>query len=152
MITLKKSENILAQQGYVVLAVDLFQGEIAAGQNRARELTAVIRRNPGIAIDNMESAVSYLGSLENVNASRIASMGWCFGGQQLLQLAINSEDHPLAATIIYYGRLTNDTQALSNIQWPILGIFGEEDQSIPPNDVRQFEQNLNQLGIPNETK
>lgn len=73
-----------------------------------------------------------------------------FWGHQSLHLAINSKDHSLAATIIYYGRLTNDTQALSNIQWPVLGIFGEEDQAIPVSSVRQFEQSLNELEIPNE--
>ncbi len=133
---IKDSANILAKSGYVVLAVDLFNGEISNDQTRSRELTSTIRENPSIAIENMKSAVSYLGSLENVNASRIASLGWCFGGGQSLQLALNSQDHPLSATIIYYGvPLTNDTKALSNIQWPVLGIFGDKDMAIPVDTV-----------------
>ncbi len=148
---IKDSANILAKSGYVVLAVDLFNGEISTDQNRSRELTSMIRENPGIAIENMKSAVSYLGSLENVNASRIASLGWCFGGGQSLQLALNSQDQPLSATIIYYGvPLTNDTKALSNIQWPVLGIFGDKDTAIPVDTVKQFQHALTELGIKNE--
>jgi carboxymethylenebutenolidase len=147
---IKDTADILAKQGYVVLAVDLFQGQVTADPDQARELSSSVRNNPGIAIENMQSAVRYLTSLENVNGSRIASLGWCFGGAQSLQLALNSEEHPLAATVIYYGNLVNDTQALSKIKWPVLGIFGDQDQSIPVDSVKQFEQALNEIGVINE--
>jgi carboxymethylenebutenolidase len=65
-------------------------------------------------------------------------------------LALNSEEHPLAATVIYYGNLVNDTESLSKIKWPVLGIFGDQDQSIPVDSVMQFEQALNEIGITNE--
>jgi carboxymethylenebutenolidase len=147
---IKDTADLLSRQGYVVLAVDLFQGQVTADPNRARELSSAVRNNPDIAIENMQSAVRYLTSLENVNGSRIASLGWCFGGAQSLQLALNSEEHPLAATVIYYGNLVNDTQALSKIKWPVLGIFGDQDQSIPVESVKQFEQALNEIGVINE--
>ncbi|HET6800375.1 MAG TPA: dienelactone hydrolase family protein [Nitrososphaeraceae archaeon] len=147
---IKDTADLLSRQGYVVLAVDLFQGQVTADPNRARELSSAVRNNPDIAIENMQSAVRYLTSLENVNVSRIASLGWCFGGAQSLQLALNSEEHPLAATVIYYGNLVNDTQALSKIKWPVLGIFGDQDQSIPVDSVKQFEQALNEIGVINE--
>jgi carboxymethylenebutenolidase len=147
---IKDTADLLSRQGYVVLAVDLFQGQVTADPNRARELSSAVRNNPDIAIENMQSAVRYLTSLENVNGSRIASLGWCFGGAQSLQLALNSEEHPLSATVIYYGNLVNDTQALSKIKWPVLGIFGDQDQSIPVDSVKQFEQALNEIGVINE--
>ena len=147
---IKNTADILAKQGYVVLAVDLFQGQVTTDPNRARELSSAVRNNPNVAIENMKSAVRYLSSLENVNASRIASLGWCFGGGQSLQLALNSRDHPLAATVIYYGQVLNDTRQLSKIKWPVLGIFGDQDQSISVDSVRAFEQALNETGIRNE--
>jgi carboxymethylenebutenolidase len=77
-------------------------------------------------------------------------LGWCFGGGQSLQLALNSEQNPLAATVIYYGNLVNDTNELSKIKWPVLGIFGDQDQSIPVKSVNAFEQALNKTGVTNE--
>ena len=147
---IKSTADILAKQGYVVLAVDLFQGQVTSDPNRARELSTDVRNNPGVAIENMKSAVAYLSSLQNVNASRIASIGWCFGGGQSLQLALNSEDHPLAATIIYYGQVVNDTGELSKIRWPVLGIFGDKDQAISVDSVRAFENALNEVGVTNQ--
>ena len=148
---IEESANLLAKNGYVVLAVDLFNGEVVTdNQERSGELTGAIRENPGIAIENMKAAVNYLRSLDNVDPSKIASLGWCFGGQQSLQLAINSKDDPLAATVIYYGRLTNDSQAISNITSPVLGIFGGKDQSISVDSVMQFQKALNDTGITNE--
>ena len=146
----KRTADILAKQGYVVLAVDLFQGQVTDNPDRARELSSAVRDNPSVAVENMKSAVSYLSSLQNVNASRIASIGWCFGGGQSLQLALNSEDHPLAATIIYYGQVVNDTRELSKIKWPVLGIFGDQDQAISVDSVRAFERALNETGVTNE--
>ena len=147
---IKNMANLLAKEGYVVLAVDLFNGEVTTDQKRASELSQAIRNNPESAITNLKSAVKYLTSLPNVNPEKIASLGWCFGGQQSLQLALNSEDHPLAATVIYYGRLVTEPETLSKIKWPVLGIFGEEDNSIPVPTVEQFEQALTKNGITNE--
>jgi carboxymethylenebutenolidase len=147
---IKDMANELASEGYVVLAADLFNGEVATDPSQARELSSSVGDSPEQAITNLQSAVQYLGSLPNVNSSRIASLGWCFGGGQSLQLALNSDQKPLAATILYYGNLVNDTNELSKIKWPVLGIFGDQDQSISVESVNQFEQALNQTGITNE--
>ena len=147
---IKDMANELASEGYVVLAADLYNGEVATTPDKAMQLVGTVRENPEQAISNLQSAVQYLASLPNVNSSRIASLGWCFGGGQSLQLALNSEQNPLAATVIYYGNLVNDTNELSRINWPVLGIFGDQDQSIPVESVNAFEQALNETGITNE--
>lgn len=147
---IKNMANLLAKNGYVVLAVDLFKGEVTTDRNRSSELTQYVRDNQDIATANLKSAVKYVSSLPNVNAEKIVSLGWCFGGAQSLQLALNSQDHPLAATIIYYGRLVTDNATLANIKWPVLGIFGDQDRSIQVDTVKAFESALNSIGIPNE--
>ena len=147
---IKNQADILAKEGYVVLAVDLYQGEVATTSNRAMELSSSVRNNPASATDNLRSAVSYVKSLEMVDGNRIASLGWCFGGDWALQLVLNSSDNPLAATVIYYGRPVTDAASLSNIHWPILGIFGDQDQAIGVESVKQFTSALNASGITNE--
>ena len=147
---IKKMANLLARNGYVVLAVDLFKGEVTTDRNRSSELSQYVRDNQDIATANLKSAVKYLSSLPNVNPEKIVSLGWCFGGGQSLQLALNSQDHPLAATIIYYGRLLTDNASLANINWPVLSVFGDQDKSISVDSVKAFEMALNSNGIPNE--
>jgi len=147
---IKNMANLLAKQGFVVLAADLYKGEVANNPERAMELVQIVRNNQNNSINNLQSAVKYLSLLPNVDSSKIASLGWCFGGGQSLQLALNSQDHPLAATILYYGTpLVTDKALLSKIKWPVLGIFGDKDQSIPIEEINQFGNSLNQSGITN---
>jgi carboxymethylenebutenolidase len=144
---IKYMAGLLAQEGYVVLAVDLY-GEVAETSERARELAGAARENQEKATANMKKAAEYLRSLPSVNPDKLASMGWCFGGGQSLQLALSGEK--LAATVIYYGSLVTETDKLSVISWPVLGIFGAEDTGIPVSSVEEFKKSLNELGVGNE--
>jgi carboxymethylenebutenolidase len=148
---IRSMANTLAREGYVVLAVDLFKGQVAQTSQQAQQLSSSARSNPAATISNLQAAVNYVSSLPLVDSSKIASIGWCFGGGQSLQLALHSEQHPLVATILYYGTpLVTDKQQLSKIKWPVLGIFGDKDQAIPLSNIQQFKAALDSIGIPNE--
>jgi carboxymethylenebutenolidase len=148
---IRSMANTLAREGYVVLAVDLFKGQVAQTSQQAQQLSSSARSNPATTISNLQAAVNYVSSLPLVDSSKIASIGWCFGGGQSLQLALHSEQHPLVATILYYGTpLVTDKQILSKIKWPVLGIFGDKDQAIPLSNIQQFKASLDSIGIPNE--
>jgi carboxymethylenebutenolidase len=146
---IKNMAEQLANEGYAVLAVDLYDGEVATESSRASELAGSVRNNPDEAIHNLNAAVEHVASLQTVNSSKIASLGWCFGGGQSLQLALNTE-RPLAATVIYYGTLVTNQTELAEITWPVLGIFGAEDQSIPVDTVNQFKAALDANAVTNE--
>lgn len=148
---IKNMANTLSKEGYVVLAVDLFKGQSTNDPNQASQLVKSVRDNPQEAISNLQAAVKYVSSLPFVDSSKIASLGWCFGGGQSLQLALHSEQHPLAATILYYGTpLVIDKQELSKIKWPVLGIFGDHDQANPLPLINAFKAALDGDGITNE--
>jgi len=127
-----------------MLAVDLFNGEVANDAQKATQMVSDFDQEQGTA--NMNSAVDYLQS--NYDIDKIGSIGWCFGGGQSLNVALNNED--MDATVIYYGRVVTEQDTLSKIQWPVLGIFAELDQGIPIKQVKQFENSLNELKIPNK--
>lgn len=139
---IKQMARELSGEGYVVLAVDLFGGRVATTSIEARELTGSL--NQVLAIENLRNAVKFL---RERGAARVASLGWCFGGGQSLQLALSGEQ--LQGTIIYYGNLVTDESQLSKISWPVLGIFGDQDTSIPVAEVQEFSRTLNALAIPN---
>lgn len=134
----------LASHGYVVFAVDLYDGNVATTSEQARQLRSSFEEK--YWIDNMNMASSYIE--QNYSPEKIGSIGWCFGGGQSLNLALNNDS--IDATVIYYGQLVTDTERLSSIDWPILGIFAELDQGIPPETVNEFEVALKELEIPNE--
>lgn len=133
----------LAREGYMVLAVDLLGGVVET-QDEARALTANFNQDVGVA--NMRAAVAYL---KEQGATKMASLGWCFGGRQSLALATSGEK--LDATVVYYGGgMPTSTTALAPISWPVLGIFGNQDRAIPVEMVNDFEASLDTLNIPNE--
>jgi len=140
---IKNMANELAKEGYAVLAVDLYNGTVAATPEEARTLTGSIKQDK--TIDNLRAAAGYL---RGQGADQIASLGWCFGGGQSMQLALSGEE--LDATVIYYGQLVTDQARLAAISWPVLGIFGEKDTSIPTTTVRMFETNLDNASVRNE--
>jgi carboxymethylenebutenolidase len=141
---IKDTAEQLAKEGYLVLAVDLFNGQVVEAQDQARALTASFNQETGTK--NMQAAVAYL---KQQGASKIASLGWCFGGRQSVELAISGT--PLDATVVYYGgNMATTTDKLAPIKWPVLGIFGDKDQAIPVEMVRTFETSLNTLGVKNE--
>jgi len=141
---IKDMARQLASEGYTVLAVDLYEGEVATTPERARQLTSSMDQER--ATRNMRSAVAYL--REKEDAKKMASLGWCFGGGQSLQLALSGEK--LDATVIYYGSLVTGEAKLSVIKWPVLGIFGDKDTSIPVSKVKEFNSALDKLGIKNQ--
>jgi carboxymethylenebutenolidase len=148
---IKYMANLLARQGYVVLAADLFKGRVAIEASEAGKLVQSATTNQGETLANLQATLKYIGTLPFVDKSRIAVLGWCFGGGQALQLALNSGDQPLAATILYYGTpLVTDKMTLSKIKWPVLGIFGDRDQAISVDEVNKFEGALNDNKITNE--
>jgi carboxymethylenebutenolidase len=148
---IKSMANTLAREGYVVLAVDLFKGQVAQTSQQAQQLASFARSNSATTISNLQAAVKYVSSLPFVDFSKIASIGWCFGGGQSLQLALHSEQHPLVGTILYYGTpLITDKQQLSKIKWPVLGIFGDKDQANPLPLINSFKAALDADGITNQ--
>jgi len=148
---IKDMANLLAKNGFVVLAADLYHGKVTDNPQLAMELVQTARNNQNSSTANLQAAVKYLSSAPNVDNKKIVSLGWCFGGGQSLQLALNSQEHPLAATILYYGTpLVTDKESISKIKWPVLGIFGDKDEAIPIAEINQFKSSLNDSGIKNE--
>ncbi|MHB1000348.1 MAG: dienelactone hydrolase family protein [Armatimonadota bacterium] len=141
-----KSQSMkLAQAGYAVLAVDLFN-KSTTNPEEARQMVQGVNQQAATA--ELLAAAKYLRALRCVPDNRVGVLGWCFGGRQALMLAIN--DPKLAATVIYYGNPITDKARLKKIKSPILGIFGEADTSIPMQQVRDFRSALTEVGVKNE--
>ena len=134
----------LAGEGYRVLAVDLYGGAVGETPDEARDLMQLALEDRDLLRNNLEQAHAYLRT--EAEAPRIAVLGWCFGGGMALEAAI-SQPEALNGAVIYYGSLDRATEeTLRPIEFPILGLFGGQDQGIPVDDVRAFEQTLSDLG------
>lgn len=146
---IKDEARNLADKGYAVFAISLYGDEVASDSKRAGELAGQVRGNPADAERQMKLALDYLEKQPEVDAARLASMGWCFGGGMSNILA-SSGDKRVKASVVYYGTPVTDPARLKNMSQPILGIWGEDDQSVKVDAVRAFEQSLKAQKTPVE--
>jgi carboxymethylenebutenolidase len=132
------AENF-AKEGYVALAVDMYNGEVTIDSAVARTLSSGVRDDVEGAFENLEAALAYLRSRNDVDRNSLASVGWCFGGGWAYQMALNGLD--INGSVMYYGQFNPDDD-FSMMKSDILGHFGEEDASIAVDGVREFQAAL----------
>ncbi len=138
--------QLLAEEGYFVVAPDTFRGSTTAWIPRA--IYQVIKSKPEQVNQDLDSVYVWLQAQSEVAPARTGVMGFCYGGRAALTYSLVNAD--LAATVVFYGSPETDPQVLQAIPGPVLGIFGGADRSIPLEDVQSFDQALALAGIPHE--
>lgn len=128
----------LSEQGYLALAIDLYDGQYGASREEARSLMQATK--PEQATEKLVTAVNWLRSQ---GSGKVATMGWCFGGGWSLNTSIAT---PVDGTIIYYGRVNRSAEDVANLAGPVLGHFGTKDKSINKPMVDGFEAALKEAG------
>ena len=132
----------IAAEGFVVLAVDLYDGKTAKTPPDARKLMLEIVENPEFAADNLRQACDWV--LATAGATQVGVVGYGFGGGWSLNAAIALPDQ-LDATVIFYGQVSANEQELTPLAAPLLGFFGDNDNTIPLDAVHSFELALQNL-------
>lgn len=127
-----------AAEGYAAVAVDLYEGTVAKTSDEA--MAAMRKVDPARSKEIMLAALAFLKDDPRIQATKRASIGWCFGGGKSLELALAAPD--LDAAVMYYGHPELDPMALEKLKAPLLGIFGTKDKSIPPETVKKFDEAL----------
>jgi carboxymethylenebutenolidase len=140
---IKAMTRRLAGEGYVALAVDLYDGKVATDTAQAQALMSALLTTPDAAGANLRQAYDYLDKY--ALAPRVGSIGWCLGGGFSLQTALMLPNE-LDAMVMYYGQVVTDRSRLAPLAMPMLGHFAQLDQSIPIADVQAFRTVLNELG------
>ena len=138
--------DLLAEEGYLVIAPDTFRGSTTGWLPRA--IYQVVSSKPENINADLDSVYAWLESQLDVDPDRIAIAGFCFGGRT--SLAYSLHNNQLAATVIFYGSPETDPVILKALPGPVLGIFGEADRSIPVEQVNAFDAALTEAGVPHE--
>ncbi len=139
----------LAAQGYVALAVDLYDGEVATTPDGAMAAMQSAMGREDELTANLRQAYDYL--TDELGAPRVGVIGWCFGGMWSLRTALALPDG-IDATVIYYGRPVTDADQLAALSMPVLAFFGGADESIPQDTVAAFDAALTEAGVAHEVE
>lgn len=134
----------LAAEGYVVVAPDTFRGNSTAWIPRAIYQTATA--DIAQVNSDLDAVFTWLAAQPEVQAERIAVMGFCYGGRTSLLYSMHNPQ--VAATGVFYGMTETTPEQLRVLNGPVLGIFGGADTSIPLAEVAALEANLTAAAIP----
>ena len=121
-----------------VLAIDLYDGKVAANPEEAGKLMKGVVQVRAEAIIN--GAIAYSGK-----SASITTIGWCFGGGWSLQASILAGKQG-AGCVMYYGMPETDLAKLKKLNANVLGLFASKDQWINDKVVKQFEQDMKTAG------
>ncbi len=135
----------LAQAGYVGFALDMYgKGKLAKHPEDARSFVAEATKDPAQAKARFAAALNQLKAAPTVDPSKIAAIGYCFGGSIVLDMARSGED--LAAVGTFHGGLGSKLVAPKGIKPRILVMTGADDPMIPPEEIAKFRKEMTDAG------
>jgi dienelactone hydrolase len=134
--------RMLAELGYVALAADMF-GDRRQARNlqEVARLVGDLRNDPQTLRARGRAALATLAALPQVDAKRLAAIGFCFGGSVALELAREGAD--LKAAVSFHGVLATRTPAVSGrVKASVLVCTGADDPLALPDQVKAFEDEM----------
>ena len=128
----------LAEQGYVVLAPDLRDGQIASTIDEAKELMQ--KSDDQLLGNTVMTAKDHLHALTH---NKVGVIGFSMGAAWAL-VAAENDPEIISATVLFYGAYPMN---FKNIKSKILGHFCEVDEWEPIEGVREMEASLKTLNV-----
>lgn len=142
----RRRARMLAAEGYVALAVDMFgDGKTAMHPDDAGKFAAEVMRNKAVGEARFNAAMELVRRQPRADPGRIAAIGYCFGGGVVLHMARQGAE--LKGVASFHGSLATDTPAKpGSIKAKVLVFNGEDDRMIPPTQVAAFKEEMNAAG------
>jgi carboxymethylenebutenolidase len=142
----KSIADRFADLGYLTFSPDLYHGELAALGENDKAMSLVQKYGP-TAPAELQTLFDALKSSPD-STGKIGSVGFCFGGRMSLSLGIT---RPVDAVCTFYGGgMQQIFDQLDQLKCPVLGLFGDQDVSIPVGTVEEFDKLLDKVGVEHE--
>ena len=132
----------LASLGYVGFAIDLYgQAQTGEGAEACTALMTPLVNDRMLLKQRICSALDSLKHQASVDSSRIAAIGFCFGGLCVLDLARSGAD--LRGVVSFHGLFSAPSPALETLIKPkILVLHGFEDPMATPQEALALGEEL----------
>jgi len=142
----RKRAQMLAALGYTALAVDMFgDGKTAQHPEDAGKFAGEVMKNKAVGEARFNAALDFIRQQPTVDPTRIAAIGYCFGGGVVLHMARQGAD--LKGVVSFHGSLATDTPAQPGaVKAKVLVFNGEQDKMIPAEQVAAFKEEMTKAG------
>lgn len=135
----------LASLGYIAMAVDMYgDGEIAPDPKTAMELATPYYKDPTLAKTVLDAAINKLKSFPETDTSKMAAIGYCYGGYVVLNAVKLGAD--LKGVVSFHGDLSGVAPDKNLIKAKILICHGDSDKFVNP-EVAGFKKAMDSAGV-----
>lgn len=143
---IKGRADELARLGYVAFAPDMYgKGVRPTDPKAAGEAAGKLRADNALMRSRAIAGLEALREVEIADTSRIASIGYCFGGGAALELSRSGA--PVSGTVSFHGSLgTKNPAKAGDIKGSVLALHGAEDPNVKPEEVRAFKDEMRNAG------
>ncbi|MBX3452133.1 MAG: dienelactone hydrolase family protein [Planctomycetaceae bacterium] len=138
----RKRADMLAEQGYVAFAVDMYgEGKTVKHPQDAGAMAGKVRANIETWRARALAGLEVLKSQPQCDPTKLAAIGYCFGGSTALQLGLAGADLDAIAT--FHGALPTPTaEEAKAIKAQVLICHGADDSFIPAEVITKFRSAL----------
>lgn len=138
----KQRAEQLAQQGYAALAIDVYgDGKVTTQASQAGEWMNQLLANQDVLMQRAKAGLDILAGQLDVDANRLAAVGFCFGGKIALDMA--REGFNLKAVTTFHGTLTPKSPAQpGKIKAELLIEHGAADTMVTTDALEKFKQEM----------
>lgn len=142
----RKRARMLAELGYVALAVDMYgEGKTADHPSEAGKFAGAVMQNLDAAKARFLAALNVLKEQDVTDSTQLGAIGYCFGGGVVLHMARMGID--LEGVVSFHGSLGTETPADSgDIKAGILVCHGAEDPFVKPETIEAFKNEMDSAG------
>jgi len=132
----------VAELGYVAIVPDLYRGRLPADLGYAHDFMRDLDEEWVMQV--LKESIRHLRAMPGASQRPVGMIGFDMGGELTLAAAVRGL--PIQTAISFYGDTIDDPAELELLEVPFLGIFARDDRATPPDEVKQFESMLEELG------
>jgi dienelactone hydrolase len=137
----KESAEKLTALGYYTFVADIYgDGNQPENREKAAEQSGFYKKNPAVYLKRIQLALDQL-IKAGADPTRIAVIGYCFGGMGALEAA--RANLPVRGVITFHGDLKRDpARLIGKIAPKVLVCHGADDPYISEASIKDFQQEM----------
>lgn len=142
----REKAEALARLGYVGFAADVYgAGNRATTNEEATALmTPLVEDRGGELKRRLLASLDAMKALDAVDASRVAAIGYCFGGLCAIDIARHGAD--LRGAVAFHGLLGGLGTTPATVKARVLALHGWDDPMATPDQVQGFAEEMTAAG------
>ena len=143
----KLRAEMLAEMGYVAFAADMFgEGRMTRHADDAKGWMQQITTNVDAWQRRALLGLKQLRTHPKVDDTKLAAIGYCFGGATVMQMAYAGAD--LLGVVSFHGSLPPATpEQAAQVKARVLVAHGDADPFVPPERIQAFKEALSNAGV-----